>query len=285
VSGEKANIILRFAPRHARARMMAAVFLMQPLGQLLASAVGLAVLLTLGKSRGLATYDRKVEGAELVTAKMIVDTIWRYVIGVGAIPAFIAIIFRLTIPESPRYTLDVDHDGIRALIDTQRYYNIEPEVSNHVNEGLPVNGRRDVENGDYIQAVPRAAIGLEHHEENNGNDSDSMEIQDIGGDEDEHHHEDGDDVELKNVRPDAFARNELFRYFIREGNIKYLLGTSICWFLLDFACKCTLSLSMHLHFPLHQQLTQRHRSLRPRNQQPPRHCPDLGIQPCCPANI
>lgn len=224
---------------------MAAVFLMQPLGQLFSQVVGLAVLLTVGKSRGLASYGRELEGADLVPAKMIVDTIWRYVIGVGAIPAFIAIVFRLTIPESPRYTLDVDNDGTRALQDTQRYFNIRHEQPNHVSENLhlnvhhgkenqPLNGQYDLETGHPIQSLPVAATGLEHLEETNDNDSDSMDMQVIGDDEEDHHQDEANDEEL---RSKAFSRADIKQYFITEGNIKYLLGTSITWFLLDFACK------------------------------------------------
>src|SRR5579859_7062363 len=103
--------------------MMAAVFLMQPLGQLLAYVIGLAVLLTVGRNAGLATETNPVKAA------ITVDQIWRYVVGMGAIPALIVIVFRLTIPESPRYTLDVDNDGARALRDTQKYYNIQRTAS------------------------------------------------------------------------------------------------------------------------------------------------------------
>ncbi|KAH8701555.1 major facilitator superfamily domain-containing protein, partial [Talaromyces proteolyticus] len=112
-----AVITAEFAPKHARARMMAAVFLMQALGQLAAALVGLVVLLSLGAKnnlQNLASTDPE--------SKRCVDSIWRIVIGTGVGPALIAILFRVTIPESPRYTLDVDRDGQRALEDTKGYY-------------------------------------------------------------------------------------------------------------------------------------------------------------------
>lgn len=202
--------------------MMAAVFLMQPLGQLLASVVGLAVLLTVGRNLNSTTNYSD----QAVT----VDRIWRYVVGVGAIPALIAIGFRLTIPESPRYTLDVDHDGARALRDTQKYYNIQRQSTNGSFNALGYGRNEDVEDAAAIQQVPRAIINPAEADMPE-DDDDSMEIQDVGGDEEEDRDEAGQREEL----PDPFSISELTRFFWHEGNIKYLLGTSSTWFLFDFA--------------------------------------------------
>jgi MFS transporter, PHS family, inorganic phosphate transporter len=223
--------------------MMAAVFLMQPFGQLMAAVVGLAVLLTIGKNSGLDTLDPV---RDHVAAATIVDRIWRYVIGVGTIPAFIAIIFRLTIPESPRYTLDVDHDGARALRDTRQYLNIKRVATG--DETPPFDEKRygDIEhvaansqdNGLLLQHPPKAAAGPDTTPREAlpiEDDDDIMEIQEVGGDdapeEDSDSDSDSDVVQL----PDPFSRAELYRFWIQEGNIKYLLGTSFTWFLLDFA--------------------------------------------------
>jgi PHS family inorganic phosphate transporter-like MFS transporter len=99
--------------------MMVAITLMQQLGQLAAAAVGLTVLTTLGKGRGLESLTESADDHKAAAA--IIDRIWRIVIGVGAIPAFLAIVARLTIPESPRFTLDVSHDGKQALKANQEY--------------------------------------------------------------------------------------------------------------------------------------------------------------------
>lgn len=220
---------------------MAAVFLMQPLGQLLASVVGLAVLLTVGRNAGLATQT------DIETAKMIVDRIWRYVVGVGAIPALIAIVFRLTIPESPRFTLDVDHDGARALRDTQKYYNIRRASTNRSTNSHIEVYTDDVEGDAGMQQIPKAAVShdvnhsinqnFDHAAQQNTNhstsyeDDDSMEIQELAeGDVEDQH-----GVVEKSQMPDPFSFAELRRFFWTEGNLKYLLGTSITWFLLDFA--------------------------------------------------
>jgi PHS family inorganic phosphate transporter-like MFS transporter len=196
--------------------MMAAVFLMQPLGQLLASVVGLAVLLTVG---------RNLDKEDIATQPVTVDRIWRYVVGVGAIPALVAIGFRLTIPESPRFTLDVDHDGARALRDAQRYYN---------KEQVPVNGdftsiADDPEYDAGLPPMPRAALdpSTDHAE----SDDDDDRIITVGGEISDDDNVSGEPQKM----PDPFSRRELVQYFWTEGNIKYLAGTCSTWFLFDFA--------------------------------------------------
>ncbi|KAG0648410.1 Inorganic phosphate transporter [Hyphodiscus hymeniophilus] len=236
-----AVITAEFAPRRSRARMMAAVFLMQPLGQLLSSIVGLAVLLTVGRNAGLATET------DPESAKVIVDRIWRYVVGIGAIPALVAIVFRLTIPESPRFTLDVDHDGARALRDTQKYYNIRRTSTNGSSNRHYAVYTDDIEDDAGMQQIPRAAINNEtnphsqnldqethetaaNHESFSDDDDDSMQIQELA--EAESQDQEGD---KKAGLPDPFSVAELRRFFWTEGNLKYLLGTSVTWFLLDLA--------------------------------------------------
>ena len=168
--------------------MMASVFLMQPLGQLCAAGVGWAVLASLGQSRGLVSLpaDRaSLTPDQLTTITRTIDSIWRCVIGVGAFPALVAIIYRVSIPESPRYTMDVRYDGKRAFYDIRRYHAIatdEPTAREEIG----------------IQAVT------------------------AGG-------------RAGNGPPDYFTYQELKNYFWDEGNWLYLLSTSMCWFLLDFA--------------------------------------------------
>lgn len=203
---------------------MASVFLMQPIGQLLASVVGLAVLVTVGKNYGLPALTKE---SDHIAAATIVDRIWRYVIGVGAIPALIAIIFRLTIPESPRYTLDVDNDGARALRDTEIYYSIQRRVSN--GSGMS-RYHHDVEGNGGVTQVPQATLNNNNMMDDDDDDDDSMEIQDLVDGEvgDRPPRE-----EMPVLHP--FSWSELKRFFWTEGNINYLAGTSLTWFLLDFA--------------------------------------------------
>jgi hypothetical protein len=60
--------------------MVAAVFLMQPLRQLAAPAMSLLTLVTIGKSRGLATEKY------YTVAFLVVDNMWRLVIVVARSP-------------------------------------------------------------------------------------------------------------------------------------------------------------------------------------------------------
>ncbi|KAI9310200.1 major facilitator superfamily domain-containing protein [Zopfochytrium polystomum] len=51
---------------------------------------------------------------------MNLDYVWRIALGVGVIPAVIAVYFRLTIPETPRYTVDVVGDADKAERDVEK---------------------------------------------------------------------------------------------------------------------------------------------------------------------
>ena len=77
--------------------MLAAVFFCQPLGQLIAT------LMAFAATAGFRTYlsvDNAKDCSADVDCTRTLDRAWRLVAGLGAIPAAIAIIFRLTIPQS-----------------------------------------------------------------------------------------------------------------------------------------------------------------------------------------
>ncbi|OAG01995.1 MFS general substrate transporter, partial [Paraphaeosphaeria sporulosa] len=101
-----------------RGRMLAAVFLMQPVAQLAAQGVGLGAL------RGISAGHRpplNPSETDRDKAAPVVDAVWRLVIGVGSAPAILAIIGRLTIPETPRYLL-LERDGQAVLEGTAEVY-------------------------------------------------------------------------------------------------------------------------------------------------------------------
>ena len=93
--------------------MLSLVFLMQPLGQLCAYCVGLAVLHGLDK---FGSYDLRADSGN---TRVGIDVFWRTVVGVGGIPALFALFFRFTIPESGRYTCDIKRDAAQAVHDTK----------------------------------------------------------------------------------------------------------------------------------------------------------------------
>ena len=64
-----------------------------------------------------------------------VDKMWRIIIGFGGIPGWFALYYRLTIPETPRYTFDVLYDVEKASVDARKYrYGIQGNVLNPVNQ-------------------------------------------------------------------------------------------------------------------------------------------------------
>ena len=95
---------IRFAPTRYRARMIAAVFFCQPIGQLIAAIVAFAA--TAGFRSHLAGISDSpscsvfaIDSAGINCARS-VDRAWRIVAGLGCVPAAVAMAFRLTIPES-----------------------------------------------------------------------------------------------------------------------------------------------------------------------------------------
>lgn len=45
------------------------------------------------------------------------DAMWRLIIGLGCVPAAVALYFRLTISETPRFTIDIEHNIKQAQRD------------------------------------------------------------------------------------------------------------------------------------------------------------------------
>src|SRR4051812_4903992 len=97
--------------------MMGAVFAMQGIGQFTAAIISLIV--TTGFKESLITAETVGECSGV--CQLAVDKMWRVVVGFGAVPGCIALYFRLTIPETPRYTFDVARDTERAVEDVKAY--------------------------------------------------------------------------------------------------------------------------------------------------------------------
>ena len=83
-----------------------------------------------------------------------VDYCWRILIGLGCVPGVIALYFRLTIPETPRFTMDIDRDVRRAEMDISNVlgprgnsagvYWVDPEADAVVQRAYtPRHGRSD----------------------------------------------------------------------------------------------------------------------------------------------
>ncbi|KAI8886160.1 MFS general substrate transporter [Backusella circina FSU 941] len=91
-----ATITSEWSTAGKRGMMMALIFSMQGIGNLAAAIVTL-ILLAIFKQAIIADV-------------MNLDYVWRLCIGLGAVPAVATIYLRFTMPESPRYSLNVEHD-------------------------------------------------------------------------------------------------------------------------------------------------------------------------------
>lgn len=104
--------------------MMAAVFAMQGVGQFCAALMALIMARGLQESLQTASSLSTCSGE----CQLAVDKMWRTLIGFGAVPGCIALYYRLTIPETPRYTFDVARDIEQGGADIKAYiHQGEPE--------------------------------------------------------------------------------------------------------------------------------------------------------------
>ncbi|KAK5652692.1 hypothetical protein OQA88_10286 [Cercophora sp. LCS_1] len=110
-----AIIVAEWASTESRGTMLAAVKSMQSLARILAVAIGLGALRNTASKRSLDPDALQTEPLELNKARLVVDEVWRTVIGIAIIPAAIAIFARLTIPETPRYYVDIMKDLRKAV--------------------------------------------------------------------------------------------------------------------------------------------------------------------------
>jgi PHS family inorganic phosphate transporter-like MFS transporter len=127
--------------------MMGAVFAMQGFGQLAAAVV--ALIVTAGFKESLQTA-KDVSHCTGV-CQLAVDKMWRVVIGFGAVPACFALYYRLTIPETPRFTFDVAHDLAKADEDVRAY--LKGLSEGHPDEVQRINYMRN----DAIEFRPKAS--------------------------------------------------------------------------------------------------------------------------------
>jgi PHS family inorganic phosphate transporter-like MFS transporter len=104
--------------------MMAAVFSMQGAGQLAAAIV--ALITTVGYQKSFLNTTSSWSSCHEV-CQLAGDKSWRIVIGFGALPACFALYYRITIPETPRYTFDIAHDIEKAQADITAYMNNRAE--------------------------------------------------------------------------------------------------------------------------------------------------------------
>ena len=125
-----AVITSEWSSTQSRITMLASVFLMQPVGQALAQLVGVFVVLGRENQYGLEAMQCGLNDKYSEECKRIIDGVWRIVIGSGAVPALLAIIFRFFLYDCGLYTLEVKSKPGTAFRDTQRIYGAPAEAPN-----------------------------------------------------------------------------------------------------------------------------------------------------------
>lgn len=239
----------RLAPRHLRGRMMAAVFACQPIGQFAATMAGLIIVARYRFQIPASSTVHSCAGDPICAQTL--DSIWRWVIGLGTLPAIFAIILRITIPESPRYTLYCTQHHAQAAREALDLYGRDngtlpdaPVQDQHHPENVPENADVPMSNleagplprfsaqvdSDIISAVPlpeqchRSTVSSSDPIHRGSSSLKSLPIAEPSEDM-----EDGETLpDLKT--PWMIGAKD---YFITQGHYKKLLATSACWFLLD----------------------------------------------------
>ena len=118
-----AVISSEFSSAHIRGRLMTAVFANQGWGQFAGALVAYIIV--------VSYKDTLLKDDPAVLPH--VDFMWRILIGLGCIPGVIALYFRLTIPETPRFTMDVERNVKQATQDVDNFlttgtYYVDPDA-------------------------------------------------------------------------------------------------------------------------------------------------------------
>ena len=210
--------------------MLAAVFFFQPLGQLIA--VLMAFAATAGFRSYISTQGTATDGSCSVPGTdpdcaRTIDRAWRLVAGLGAVPALVAMVFRLTIPESVYYILDIKNDSNEAM-HAKEYFGSSDDLG--LNDQVSVDNEeiehthKPTANGDHITTelqLPQPALAATSNERRSIDVSAPNSI--------------GPTVEeLEDPHPSPASRADLYQYLFTEGNWTDLFATAINWMLLDF---------------------------------------------------
>ncbi|KAJ4347455.1 hypothetical protein N0V95_005417 [Ascochyta clinopodiicola] len=219
-----AVITAEFAPRSSRARMMAWVFFAQPVGQLLANVLSLAAVE--GYKPYITNSEKSCLDDDLECFRSI-DRLWRLVIGIGIIPAVLALGFRFTIPESPRYKLDILQNVSNVFEDTQIFYGTPGLDAEHGElEILPAASEAPRPSTSCEDIAPEEVVDSDSDYEQRSSAAFNRSAMTSNN-----QLAPGDPSYV----PPLASWIDAKKFFITEGNWQYLLGTSLSWLFLDFA--------------------------------------------------
>ncbi|KAI0366262.1 inorganic phosphate transporter [Pilatotrama ljubarskyi] len=120
-----AVISSEFSSVHIRGRVMAAVFANQGWGQLSATLFSFIIV---------SAYKHSFLNDTPSGVLLSLDQIWRLIIGLGCIPGAVALYFRLTIPETPRFTIDIERNirqagrDLSVILVESEGYTVDPDA-------------------------------------------------------------------------------------------------------------------------------------------------------------
>jgi PHS family inorganic phosphate transporter-like MFS transporter len=137
-----AVIAAEFSSTAGRGSLLAAVFLAQAIGRLLAYGLGLGVLHGMENAVYVSNPDQN--------NMLIMDKFWRLVLGLAGIPAIFAIVLRLFIPETPRFYSAVQRDLVKAREAVLKVGSRSPSLSAPDMESL----RSEVDEGEAREQDP-----------------------------------------------------------------------------------------------------------------------------------
>lgn len=141
-----AVISSEFSSVYIRGRVMTAVFANQGWGQLCECPGAYHVQQHLTHERPpppgatlfsfiiVSAYKRSFIHDDAPGVLRALDQIWRLIIGLGCIPGAIALYFRLTIPETPRFTIDIERNirqagrDLSVLLVESETYTVDPDA-------------------------------------------------------------------------------------------------------------------------------------------------------------
>jgi PHS family inorganic phosphate transporter-like MFS transporter len=199
--------------------MLSTLFYMQAIGALIANLVTVIAVVSVKEYLPMTAESCDEQCIHTV------DTMWRWIVGLGSIPPALATLVRWWIPESPRYTMEVEKDPKRATQDVQRYFPA-PEPLLH-------SPRSDDAHHDGT-LVGSASSRLSPGMEPAMSFGEQTEMKEISLSEPAIPVPKPRKPELCKETWKEFAVG-FRKYLFADGNWTDLAGASISWFILDFA--------------------------------------------------
>ncbi|KAI8137248.1 major facilitator superfamily domain-containing protein [Fennellomyces sp. T-0311] len=180
--------------------MVAMIFSMQGVGQIVAPLVTMVVLAAFKGAVNDNTDN--------------LDYVWRICIGFGAVPAIATIYSRFTLPESPQYAAKVqkDAEAAQSALDS---FKSSPKPDMERGDSLPMT-KLSPDDGPNVRETPRMSVS-------SGESISSAQTVTTAPQK----------VSQKQIRRENLRDFRL--HFRKWKNLKVLLGVSLCWFFMDIA--------------------------------------------------